>query len=492
MKKNSVTFLAILCFVLTIFLFSCQESHKVNTTWEVDGENHWHTCLDCEELFDKGAHDMQFVEKKEVSCTEDGYELHKCSICGYQKKDMTDATGHSLEKHNAESKSCTTNGAREYYSCSKCGKYYLDIKANEEIQKDEWIIPSTGHELTFFEGIDATFVSDGQKSHYHCDVCDKYFEDDKGEVEITDGIAIGKLISNVKDARSLPVGTELTVRGVVVGVTTTQASLNLVNVVTLKDENSNDCIALYGGKPGASSLADAMGTAANMQMPFEKGTVLEIPVTISKTSLKYANGNAGIVYLQYQDTEEELSSYVKGTASYKFDLQDEDIIEVSTQEDFFKLLGLANGSNVFESEGFAYSYEVAGANTFKLIKMTNLRTILITNDQNVALEKQLWRPCFTEDCTNWAKTAISNSANSTNKIGAKQSFYPSFYNYNTYVNTGKTFSELLFGDTTDVTPRTWTDHKVFDGTVYAMFVGGSDYYCQFAILDNDWVIKNQE
>jgi hypothetical protein len=51
-----------------------------------------------------------------------------------------------------------------------------------------------------------------------------------------------------------------------------------------------------------------------------------------------------------------------------------------------------------------------------------------------------------------------------------------------------TFSEMLFGDTSDVLPKQWTNHLVFDGTVYAMFIGGSDYYAQFVVLDKDWVI----
>ena len=49
---------------------------------------------------------MQFVESKEASCTEDGYELYKCSVCGYTRKDVIVATGHVLEKHNAVDGDC--------------------------------------------------------------------------------------------------------------------------------------------------------------------------------------------------------------------------------------------------------------------------------------------------------------------------------------------------------------------------------------------------
>ena len=33
----------------------------------------------------------------------------------------------------------------------------------------------------------------------------------------------------------------------------------------------------------------------------------------------------------------------------------EDVVDISTQEDFFRFLGLLNGSNVYGTEGFEYS-----------------------------------------------------------------------------------------------------------------------------------------
>lgn len=469
-------------------LYACGTSHKVSKSWKCDAENHWHTCADCDEIFDKGAHDMQLFDSKEVSCTEDGYITYKCSVCGYTRKDIIDATGHSLEKHNAVSGDCVTPGATEYYSCSKCNKFYSDIKGEHEIAENSWIIACDGHTFTHVEGKAATHTETGVKEHYYCDVCKKYYEDAEGTKEITDGILIDKIVCSVAEARNMAQGSEIVVRGVVVGVTNTQSSLNIVNAITFKDENSNVCMALSGGTPTASALSTAMGTAADMIMPFEKGTILEIPVTVTKSTIEYASGNGGVYYLLYKDGEEELISFVKGTGNYKFDLEDKDIIDISTQEDFFKFLGLANGSNVFGSEGFEYSHEVAGANTYKLVRMTNLRGVLTSSTTYDNTIKHIWRPCFSEDCKTWASTSISNSATATNLIGAKQSFYPSFYNYNTYMNTGKTFSELLFGDTSDVLPKQWTNHLVFDGVVYAMFIGGSDYYAQFVILDTDWVI----
>jgi hypothetical protein len=476
-------------FVFFVFaMCACTTTHQVSKNWKADAEFHWHECSDCDELFDKGAHDMQLFDSKEVSCAEEGYVTYKCSVCGYTKKDTTPATGHAMEKHNAISGDCETAGASEYYSCSKCGKFYSDPEGEHEIAENSWVIPCAGHTLTHVEGKEATKTQAGLKDHYYCEVCHKTYADAAATQEITDGVEIKQLVSSVAEARTMPVGSELIVRGVVAGVTTTQASLNLINAITFKDEFSNVSMALSGGKNGASALANAMGTAANIIMPFEKGTILEIPVTVAKTSADYACGNAGIVYLLYTDGEEELISFVKGQGNYKYDLNAEDVVDISTQEDFFRFLGLLNGSNVYGTEGFEYSYEAAAANTYKLVRMTNLRCVLISSTSYDERIKHHWRPCFSEACNTWASTTISNSANATNNIGAHQSYYPNFYNYNTYVNTGMTFSEMLFGDTSDVSPKQWTNHLVFDGTVYAMFIGGSDYYAQFVVLDKDWVI----
>lgn len=488
MKKIKNLFFVTLCMLFVSMLFACGTTHRVSKTWEVDAESHWHTCADCDELFDKGAHDMQFVESEEATCTEDGYELYKCSVCGYTRKDIIEATGHTLEKHNAVDGDCVTSGATEYYSCSKCNKFYSDIQGKNEIAENSWIIPCAGHTISHVEGKQATYTESGVKEHYYCSVCKKYYEDAAGTIEITDGVFLEKLVCSVSEARNMAEGSEIVVRGVVAGIATTQSSLNIVNAITLKDENSNVCMALSGGKVDASALATAMGTSANMIMPFEKGTILEIPVTITKSAITYASGNGGVYYLLYKDGEEELISYVQGTGNYKFDLEDTEIVDISTQEDFFKFLGLMNGSNVFGTEGFEYSYEVAGANAYKLVRMTNLRGVLISTSTYDNTIKHQWRPCFSEACTTWASTSISNSANATNSIGANQSFYPTFYNYNTYINTGNTFSELLFGDTSEVLAKQWTNHLVYEGTVYAMFIGGSDYYAQFVILDTDWVI----
>ena len=53
-------------FVLSfVFVFiACTTTHQVSKNWKADAEFHWHRCSDCDELFDKGAHDMQLFDSR--------------------------------------------------------------------------------------------------------------------------------------------------------------------------------------------------------------------------------------------------------------------------------------------------------------------------------------------------------------------------------------------------------------------------------------------
>lgn len=489
MKKN-VYCLLILTLALALLLVACGTTHQVSKTWKMDEANHWHICNDCDELFDKGAHDIKLTDEQTVTCTEDGYKKYTCSVCGYSYKDTTAHQGHNLEKHNASDADCVNNGNTEYYHCSVCQKYYSDAAATNEIAENSWVVNANGHQMTHVEGKPATITQVGNIEYYSCEVCQRNYADKNGTVEITESVEIAQLVASVAQAQNANLGDVLVVRGIVVGVTTTGASKLLQTSITLKDEKTNAVMALSGGVGTATKLSSALGSTKDLKLPYAKGTVIEIPVTVAMTNATYACGNAYVRYLDFIDSGEELESYKVGTAqNYAFDFSDESIIDVKTQSDFFKLLGLENGSNVSTSEGFKYSAEVAGANTYKLVRMTNLEGVLNSAD-TVEENFRYWRPVFGAEYDTWAKTSISNSAGKTNNIGAKQSFYPVFYNYNTFVNTGKTFSQLAFGDTSTVAAKDWKNHTKTDKTIYCLFIGGNDYYAHFVILDESWVVSS--
>ncbi len=83
-----------------------------------------------------------------ATCTTDGVFRHYCvryDSCGYYDDEIIPALGHEMIKHEAVPATCTEDGNTEYYQCDVCKKYYADEKGETEIEQDSWIIPAYGH-----------------------------------------------------------------------------------------------------------------------------------------------------------------------------------------------------------------------------------------------------------------------------------------------------------------------------------------------------------
>ena len=96
------------------------------------------------------------------------------------------ATGvHQPTAVAAKDPACMEEGNTAYWHCGDCGKYFSDAQCQNEIEKDSWIIPATGHdELTAFEAKEATQTEDGNTAYWYCPKCKKYFSDAEGRNEI--------------------------------------------------------------------------------------------------------------------------------------------------------------------------------------------------------------------------------------------------------------------------------------------------------------------
>ena len=96
------------------------------------------------------------------------------------------ATGvHEPTAVAAKDPACMEEGNTAYWHCGDCGKYFSDAQCQNEIEKDSWIIPATGHdELTAFEAKEATQTEDGNTAYWYCPKCKKYFSDAEGRNEI--------------------------------------------------------------------------------------------------------------------------------------------------------------------------------------------------------------------------------------------------------------------------------------------------------------------
>lgn len=93
-------------------------------------------------------------------------------------------------KHNAikverKNPTCTEKGNIEYWYCEACRKYFQDEALTKELKQEETILPATGHNLTKVDEKKPTVDAAGNIEYWYCEVCNKYFSDEKAEHEIT-------------------------------------------------------------------------------------------------------------------------------------------------------------------------------------------------------------------------------------------------------------------------------------------------------------------
>ena len=94
------------------------------------------------------------------TCTEKGYTLHTCSKCGNSYKDTyVNATGHKFGSWTTtKTATCTTDGTQKR-KCSVCGK--TETKT----------IAKTGHTVVTDKAVAATCTSSGKTEGSHCSKC---------------------------------------------------------------------------------------------------------------------------------------------------------------------------------------------------------------------------------------------------------------------------------------------------------------------------------
>ena len=147
------------------------------------------------------GHDLEKVEKKESSCTEDGYETYwKCHTCGSFFSDEAGtteisnpveikATGHDLKKVEKKEASCTEDGYEAYWRCQTCKKLFSDEAGKTEIS-NPIEIKATGHDLKAVEKKEASCTEAGYEAYWKCQTCKKLFSDEAGTAEISNPIEI--------------------------------------------------------------------------------------------------------------------------------------------------------------------------------------------------------------------------------------------------------------------------------------------------------------
>ena len=106
------------------------------------------------------GHDYKITAQKAATCTEDGYKTYTCNNCQQEKRDIISKLNHNMEHVSTVEPTCENDGYKTY-QCKKCG-----IENNEKINK-------LGHDFTKkIEQKDATCDAQGYEV-YQCCRCEK-------------------------------------------------------------------------------------------------------------------------------------------------------------------------------------------------------------------------------------------------------------------------------------------------------------------------------
>ena len=255
-----------LFFVCTVFfavllsacaLAACAETHThtlqhhaaVSPTCRNAGNIEYWECTDCGKFYSDAAATAEITEESTVlaatgahewdvwqtitaaTCEQAGERSHMCVICGTVETETVPAA-HTLTAREAVAATCGSDGRAAHYYCSRCGKYFADESATQELSYNEDIfiphtsehvwtewteavtdcthggtrtrsctvcgmqesgesVPAEGHTMTYHARVDATCGADGTAEYWECGKCGLLFTDPLGNAQITqDGLVI--------------------------------------------------------------------------------------------------------------------------------------------------------------------------------------------------------------------------------------------------------------------------------------------------------------
>lgn len=154
-------------------------------------------------------HNIKEIQAKTATCTEAGNEhYYMCTDegCGKIFSDaeckneikledvVKSALGHDPQKVEAERATCTTDGHIEYYDCSRCEVNFLDAAGTQVVSNEDIFIAKYDHDqIKEVTAKAPTLAADGNVYHWHCDRCEKDFNNRTGDKEI-ENVIIPKLV----------------------------------------------------------------------------------------------------------------------------------------------------------------------------------------------------------------------------------------------------------------------------------------------------------
>ena len=121
-----------------------------------------------------GYETLTVVDTKEATCTEKGYTEYKCSECDATTKVETDVIAHTLTHMDAKAATCQAEGNIEAWHCTVCDKYFEDEAGTVEIDASRVFLGKTDHTWAPRPGSEAkepTCTEDGYTAEMECSVC---------------------------------------------------------------------------------------------------------------------------------------------------------------------------------------------------------------------------------------------------------------------------------------------------------------------------------
>ena len=218
----------------------------VPATCTKDGVKEHYKCSKCGKLFAdaegtteidastlvlkaKGHRYGDWIVDKEPTETETGLRHKECAVCGDRIEEVLDKVPH-VHKMNFIEKvepTCTKDGVKEHYKCSKCGKLFADAEGTKEINVSTLVLKAKGHSYgdwivdqeptetetglrhkecvvcgdrkeevigklshvhkpKLIEKVEPTCTKPGREAYYQCEGCKKNFKDQACTKEIKD------------------------------------------------------------------------------------------------------------------------------------------------------------------------------------------------------------------------------------------------------------------------------------------------------------------
>ncbi|MCH5153199.1 MAG: hypothetical protein J1F68_04500 [Clostridiales bacterium] len=152
---------------------SCEDSFEwVNS----DATYHWQKCEVCEHEYESEKAEHQYNQDEVCECGK-----------------ISPSHQHAMQHVDGESATCTQDGTREHWHCTKCGNDYEDQDGERQIT-DGVTIPAQ-HTVDWDDlkpaVPGANCLTAGTVAHYQCSACDQYFDTERNEIDSIAGGPVG-------------------------------------------------------------------------------------------------------------------------------------------------------------------------------------------------------------------------------------------------------------------------------------------------------------